>query len=114
MRSRKLTKRIEVWETGTTITDDGFGGNTVNDTLLGSSWAEVRTFNAQRKVDYGLLDSDEPVQFTVRKRNDITYSMKNTYIKYRNVKYMILAEPIEVDFTNKEIQFIGIREARKN
>jgi len=116
VRSRKLTKRIEIWQT--TPAKDGFGGNTVTDVLVSKSWADVSTFQAGKYrggnlSDFGIIEAYRAVLFKVRKRNDLTYDLKSMYIKYRDVKYTIASAPTNVNFNDKEIVFLGISETKK-
>ena len=56
MRSRKLSKRVEIWQTSNV--SDGFGGNTIAETLITSSWAEVITLNnTNRSTDIGITSA---------------------------------------------------------
>ena len=86
MRSRKLSKRIEIWQTSNV--SDGFGGNTVAETLIASSWAEIITLNnTNRSTDIGITSATNTIKIKLRKRKDITYNSINQYIKYRGFKY---------------------------
>ncbi len=113
MRSRKLNKRIEIWEL--TQVSNGFGGYTVTDSLLGSSWCSVKTFQAGRfsnLSEFGIVEGSKSVLFTLRKRNDLVYDLGTMYIKYRDVKYTISTAPTNVDFDDKYITFIGVAEKK--
>lgn len=90
MLSRQYDKRIQVWET--TKVSDGFGGNTVSETLLFQSWAKIETNGVGYKAqDIGLDQFNNPVLFKVRYRNDFQYQGRTLYVLYRNVKYIIQA-----------------------
>jgi len=107
MQSRAYNKRIEIYET--TNTTDGFGGNTVSTSLLGKSWAKISTFGVGRNnnaTEFGLLDVNDSLIITVRKRNDITYNSQTQYIIYRGEKYIITTSPVNVGFEDREVQFI--------
>ena len=107
MSSRGYNKRIEIYETTTVV--DGFGGNTVSTTLLATTWAKISTFNVGRNgnaTDYGLLGINDTLVIKTRKRNDITYNSQTQFIKYRGDKYIITTSPININFEDREVQFI--------
>jgi head-tail adaptor len=107
MRSRGYNKRIDIYET--TSVFDGISGYTSSTSLIGSSWAKISTFNVGKNTnstEFGLLDVNDSLIVTVRKRNDVTYNSDSMYIVYRGVKYIITTAPINVGFEDKEIQFI--------
>ena len=115
MRSRQYTKRVEIYEL--TRVADGFGGFTVTDAKIGESWAKLETFQAgkaQNLTEYGIIDPQKAVLFTLRLRNDITYNADTQYIKYRNKKYIISTYPTNIDFEDSTITFIGIEEKTKS
>ena len=109
MRSRKLSKRVEVWQTSNV--EDGFGGNTVSDTLITSSWAEIITLNdVNRSTDIGITSATNTIKIRLRKRNDITYNGINQYLKYRGFKYIIKNQPFNVGFRDDIIEIIATKE----
>lgn len=112
MRSRRLNKRIEVWSA--TPTSDGFGGNTITEALLTSSWAEIKTAKPNRSdltTDNGILDTNNSVVITLRKRNDLTYDSQIHFFKYRGEKYIINSFPVNVDFEDSFIKIICTKES---
>ena len=112
MRSRKLSKRIEIWQTSNV--SDGFGGNTVAEILIASSWAEIITLNdVNRSTDIGITSSTNTIKVRLRKRNDITYNSINQYLKYRGFKYIIKNQPFNVDFRDDVIEIIAVKEGLK-
>ena len=115
MRARTFNKRIELWET--TSTADGYGGNIVTDFLVTSSWAKIKTFNPGGRnnstTDFGILNTQNAITITFRKRNDITYNTATQYVKYRGNKYIITTDPTNIDFEDSYIQFIGQRQNEK-
>ena len=115
MRSRQFNKRIEIWQTASV--SDGFGGLTVSDALLSSSWAKI-TSNQPGKAsnvsDFGITDGQRVVMFTLRLRNDLDYNVETQYIKYRGKKYSIVTAPTNIDFDDKYIVFAGIEETVKS
>ncbi len=112
MRSRKLSKRIEIWQTSNV--SDGFGGNTVAETLIASSWAEIITLNnTNRSTDIGITSATNTIKVRLRKRNDLTYNSINQYLKYRGFKYIIQNQPFNVGFRDDVIEIIAVKEEFK-
>tara|TARA_R110000803_G_scaffold29013_2_gene66537 strand:- start:826 stop:1191 length:366 start_codon:yes stop_codon:yes gene_type:complete len=112
MRSRKLSKRIEIWQTSNVA--DGFGGNTIAETLITSSWAEVTTLNnTNRSTDIGITSATNTIKIKLRKRKDITYNSINQYIKYRGFKYIIQNQPFNVGFKDEVIEILAVKEELK-
>ena len=113
--SRRLTKRFELWET--TAVPDGFGGNTVSDILIASSWAEIKTANAKsnfRSTDNGITNATNQIIITTRLRNDLTYNSINQFIKYGGVKYIISNQPYNVSFDNMFIEIVATAQELNN
>ena len=109
MRSRKLSKRIEIWQTSNV--SDGFGGNTVAETLITSSWVEIITLNdVNRSTDIGITSATNSIKVRLRKRKDITYNSINQYLKYRGFKYIIKNQPFNVGFRDDIIEIIAVKE----
>ena len=112
MRSRKLSKRIEIWQTSNV--SDGFGGNTVDETFIASSWAEIITLNnTNRSTDIGITSATNTIKVRLRKRNDITYNSVNQYLKYRGFKYIIQNQPFNVGFKDEVIEILAVKEEIK-
>ena len=113
MRSRKLSKRIEIWQTSNV--SDGFGGNTVAETLITSSWVEIITLNdVNRSTDIGITSATNTIKVRLRKRQDITYNSVNQYIKYRGSKYIIKNQPVNVGFRGDVIEIVAVKEELKS
>lgn len=110
MRARSLDKKVEIW--GNISVSDGFGGYTVQDSLIASSWAKVET--AKTSVsdlnDIGLNNMTFNLKITLRKRNDVEYSSINQYLKYRGVSYMYTTSPVEVNFNKSFITLTTTKE----
>lgn len=108
MAARKYNKKIEVYETTNTAAD--FGGGSISETvLLAKIWCQISTFTVGKNynsTDYGLIDVNDTLIIKTRKRDDITYNSINQYIKYRGEKYIITTDPINVNFEDREIQFL--------
>ena len=112
MRSRKLSKRIEIWQTSNV--SDGFGGNTVAETLIASSWAEIITLNnTNRSTDIGITSATNTIKVRLRKRKDLTYNSVNQYLKYRGFKYIIQNQPFNVGFRDDVIEILAVKEEIK-
>lgn len=88
MRPGKLDQRITVqYET---LSNDGYGGQTVALTDRVSLWANVAPL-AGRELEYGQqLESSNYVVFTIRYREDILFSDR---IIYNGEQYNIRAMP---------------------
>tara|TARA_R110000851_G_scaffold49122_1_gene118347 strand:+ start:429 stop:794 length:366 start_codon:yes stop_codon:yes gene_type:complete len=109
MRCRKLTKRVEIWQTSNV--PNGFSGNSNVPTLITSSWAEVITLNnTNRSTDIGITSATNTIKVRLRKRKDITYNGINQFIKYRGYKYIIQNQPFNVGFRDEVIEIIAIKE----
>lgn len=104
MLARKYTKRIEVWKT--TNVSDGYGGQTVNDELLFSMWANVETKRASRTNENGQNDNFVQTIFTVRNRYDLDLSIKDNFIKYNGLVYNI-ETLLNVDLDNIDLQIVA-------
>ena len=83
MRSRKYSKRVEIWQT--TGVADGYGGSTVTEALLLKSWARLRTINPERLTALGLTDTTHAIQLGLRHRNDLDYNQEGLFIKYNDI-----------------------------
>jgi len=111
MRARGYNKRIEIWLT--TLVPDTFGGNTVTESLLNTSWAKIETAKPSRgdlKTDSGILDASNSIMITLRKRNDLNYNMSTMFVKYRNEKYIIDSFPANIDFEDSTIKIVCTKE----
>ena len=108
MSSRRFNKRIEVWQT--TSADDGYGGNTLTDSIITTTWAEIKTQDGQSVTDLGLDYTKGVLLITVRKRDDLDYNSTAIYIKYKDVKYTITTFPIDENFIGSYISFIAVQD----
>ena len=116
MRARKYNKQVEIWQT--LKEPDGFGGNTINEQQITTTWARVETFGSNstfdiRSVGQGVTDTANSIKLTLRKRNDITYSSLNQFIVYRGDKYIIQKAPTNLGFLDAEIEIIATRQSIK-
>lgn len=107
MRARGFNKVVEIWNIG--IVADGFGGNTVQESLLSKSWAKIESVDAKSSslsTEFGMLDASKSLIITVRKRNDLIYDLQTMFIKYRDEKYVIKSHPTNENFEDSFIRFI--------
>ncbi len=105
MRARAFNKRIEVWQT--VRVDDGFGGNTLTDNIITTTWAKLETLDSTEITTLGLDYTKSSLLVTVRKRKDFIYNSKTIYIKYKGNKYTITSYPTDEDFISANITFIA-------
>jgi hypothetical protein len=112
MRARKYNKRLEIWQTSPV--SDGFGGSTLQPTLITYSWCKLVTLDRNsRSTDFGITDTTDTIILQLRKRNDLAYNSKNQFFKYRGLKYIIQGTPINVGFEDREIQITLKQESLK-
>lgn len=107
MSSRRFNKRIEVYENAAVT--DGFGGNTVNETLVATVWAELKTMDKGAVTDMGYTDALLGVNCLVRKPDTFDYKTENMFIKYGGDKYTIVSYTENIDFGNNYIRFTAIK-----
>lgn len=111
MRARGYNKRVDIYEN--TAVSDGYGGNTVTTAKIGTSWAKIETFKVNGRnsaiTDFGILDANNAITITLRKRNDITYDVKTHYFVYRDEKYIIKSFPVNNNFEDSVIQMICVK-----
>ena len=106
--AREFNKRIEIWQT--VATDDGFGGQTIGDNIITTTWAKLETVGSTSTVALGLDFTQSNILVSVRKRKDLEYSSKTLYIKYRGAKYTINTFPLNENFVDNVITFIMVKE----
>ena len=105
MRSRKLNKRIDFYQTASV--SDGYGGFTTSNTLLTTSWASLQTQTSEKVSDLGLDYTKGNIAVTIREREDLSLSSKSNYFMYRGVKYTITSFPTNTNFTDGFITFFA-------
>jgi len=110
MRSRALNKRIQIYSNDSA--SDGYGGYTVSENLIGSSWAKIETAktSASKLNELGLNDMTFNILVTLRKRNDITYDSINQFFVYRGYRYMFIVSPVETNFNDSFVTLIATRD----
>ena len=90
MLARQYNKRISVYQVESL--PDGFGGYTVQKTVLADSWAKLVTSSSslqQRATALGITDLYEPLILKLRYRNDLPYNGRNLYLSYQGEDYVI-------------------------
>lgn len=88
MLARQYDKRIKLYTT--TNVPDGFGGNTVQEALIGSFWAEIKQNSAFRDNQLGKSDIKDNWSFNIRSTPKITPgNIDNLTIEYRGVKRVV-------------------------
>lgn len=107
MRARELNKRVEIWQT--TKVADSYGGNTIEEVLVSTTWAKLETQEGQTVSDLGLDYTKGTVLVTVRNRNDIDYNSTTLYLKYRSEKYNIVTFPTNENFTDAFLTFTMVK-----
>ena len=112
-RARKYNKLVEVWQTAPI--QNQYGGNTISETLLTKTWANIKTSNSlSRSTEFGITDTNDTIVLTLRKRNDLNYNSLNQFFKYRGLKWLIQGTPINVGFEDNEIQITLKRQSIKD
>ena len=77
---------MEVWKD--VEASDGYSGNVVTPTQVGTSWAQVRTVAPERRTDFGLTENEYALDIRVRHRNDLDYFAEDIYFKYNGDSYI--------------------------
>lgn len=114
MNSRALNKKIEI--RALQSVPNGFGGYDVTDDHIGYSWAQIKSLTVGKTwnlSDMGLIQANDNVLITVRKRNDLVYSTQDMYFVYRGKDYTIASAPTNIDFDDRFITFIGSSASKK-
>lgn len=88
MLARKYDKRIKLYTTQNV--PDGFGGNTVEEVIIGSFWAETKQNSAFRDTQIGKSDIKDNWSFNIRATPKITPGdIDNLTIEYRGIKRVV-------------------------
>ena len=102
-----MNKRIAIYDT--TPTSDGFGGNTNTATLKATVWASLETLKPSRNyLDLGLDFARLNIRVTARKRSDFDFESTEMYFTYRSKQYTIKSYPVNTNFDDAFISFIGV------
>jgi SPP1 family predicted phage head-tail adaptor len=87
MISRQYNRKIKIYRTVTT--DDGFGGNTITQVLIGTFWAEIKQNSAFRDTAIGMSNIKDNWSFNIRSNPTVTADMDNLTIEYKGVKRVV-------------------------
>jgi len=87
MISRKYSRKIDIYKTETV--EDGFGGNTINDVLIGSYWADVKQNSAFRNNQVGTSDIRNSWSFKIRDNKCLIPVIDNLSIVYNCKKFVV-------------------------
>jgi len=101
---RKYLDRVYVYRH--TPTADGYGGNTLTETLLASSWAGVESLSAFKLTQFGLDTSKQSIRVRMRYRSDVDYKSEGVFLKYKT-KEWIPTSIENVGLENEEIIIIA-------
>ncbi|SRR5215204_1492183 len=87
MISRHYSRKIKLWTNS--ISSDGYGGNTVTDSFLGSFWAEVKQNSSSKDNTLGSVELKDSCSFKIRSNVALNDQIKNNLkIEYRGVFYV--------------------------
>ena len=87
MLARQYSRKIAIYKTATV--PDGYGGNTVNDVLIGSYWAEVKQNSAFKDNSIGKADVKNNYSFKIRASLKLDMDINNLSIIYNGLKYVV-------------------------
>lgn len=87
MLARQYSRKIAIYKT--VNVPDGYGGNTVNDVLIGSYWAEVKQNSAFKDNSIGKSDIKNNYSFKIRASLNLDMDINNLSIVYNGVKYVV-------------------------
>jgi len=102
---RKYKYRVGVYEH--IAVADGFGGNTLTESLLGNSWADVESVSSSSVVAYGLDINKQTVRFKMRYRDDIDYTDRGLVLKYKSKNWQPLSV-VNVDVFDRHVEILAI------
>jgi len=87
MLARQYSRKIDIYKTATV--PDGYGGNTVNDVLIGSYWAEVKQNSAYKDNSIGMANFKNNYSFKIRASLKLDMDINNLSIIYNGLKYVV-------------------------
>jgi SPP1 family predicted phage head-tail adaptor len=102
MISRKYTRIVDFYKTENV--SDGFGGNTVNDVLIGEYWAEVKQISSFNDTAQGRDVIKNNYSFSIRINEDIEPYLNNLSIIYNGQKFTVN----NVEYTDVLFRFVKI------
>ena len=104
MIARKYNSPIGIWQS--VEVSDNYGGSTVEDSLVYSVWANVKTKRASILQENGQRDNISQTIFTIRNRYDVNFSVKDNFIKYNGLTYNI-DSILNLDLDNIDIEILA-------
>lgn len=87
MISRKYNKKISIYKTSTVT--DGYGGNTISETLIGSFWAEIKQMSSFKDNTIGKSDIKNSWSFKIRANSTLIPDFDNLSIDYKGIRYVV-------------------------
>tara|TARA_R110000822_G_scaffold76214_3_gene183166 strand:+ start:18 stop:338 length:321 start_codon:yes stop_codon:yes gene_type:complete len=87
MIARKYSRLVDFYKTENV--SDGFGGNTVNDILIGSYWAEVKQISSSNDTSIGRDVIKNNYSFNIRVNQFLEPHLNNLSIIYNAQKYVV-------------------------
>jgi SPP1 family predicted phage head-tail adaptor len=101
--SRQYTRKVKIYDT--VSVSDGYGGNLVEDILIGSYWAEVNQNSAFKDNSIGKADLKKNYTFKIRANEFINEANENNLsIEYKGVKYVVN----DIRFEDELFRFVNI------
>ena len=102
MIARELSRKVEIYKTENV--EDGFGGYTIDDVLIGSFWANVKQASSFRDNANGGSYIKDNYSFKIRNNSTIDIDRDNLSIVYRNEKYVVN----NLEYDDELFRFINI------
>jgi SPP1 family predicted phage head-tail adaptor len=87
MIARQYNRKVNIY--GISVVEDGFGGNTSENVLIGSFWAELKQNSAFSDNSIGMSNIKDNWSFNIRATDKLTPQMDNLTIEYRGVKRVV-------------------------
>jgi head-tail adaptor len=88
MKARKYDKRIKIYGMG--FVEDGYGGTTPAEMLIGGFWAEAKQNSAFRDTAVGASDIKNNWSFNIRSTPKITPgNIDNLFVEYLGARFSV-------------------------
>ena len=87
MLARQYTRKIQIFKTMSVL--DGYGGNTVNDLLVGAYWAEIKQNSAFKDNSIGNSQIKNNYTFKIRTNTNLENDIDNLSILFDSKKYVV-------------------------
>jgi head-tail adaptor len=102
MIARELSRKVEIYKTESV--EDGFGGYTIEDVLIGKFWANVSQISSFRDNTNGGSYIKDNFSFKIRNNSTINVDKDNLSIVYRGAKYVVN----DVQYDDELFRFVNI------